>query len=65
MQDNHIGRKFMGLAPADTARLPLSTNTKKIVLVVKNLVWQAGTTPTLNCLALEGTLYIFDKTFFF
>jgi hypothetical protein len=55
----------MGLAPADTARLPLSTNTKKIVLVVKNLVWQAGTTPTLNCLALEGTLYIFDKTFFF
>jgi hypothetical protein len=28
MQDNQIGRKFKGLAPADKARLPHLINTK-------------------------------------
>jgi hypothetical protein len=39
MQDDQIGQKFMGLDPADMARLPHLINTK-IVLVVNDLVYQ-------------------------
>jgi hypothetical protein len=40
MQDNQMGLKFMGLAPADMARLPHSPN--------KRPCSSAGTTPTLQ-----------------
>jgi hypothetical protein len=47
MQDDQIGPKIVGLAPADVARLPTSKITKKIV--GSNLVCQLGLhTPTLN-----------------
>jgi hypothetical protein len=47
MQDDRIGPKIAGLAPADSARLLPSIITKKIV--VNNLVCQLGLcTPTLN-----------------
>jgi hypothetical protein len=46
MQDDPIGRKLIGLALADMARLPHLINTKSsFYIVVKDL---AGTTPTLN-----------------
>jgi hypothetical protein len=43
MQDNQIGLKFMGFAPADMARLPHLINTKNSFSSPS-----AGTTPTLN-----------------
>jgi hypothetical protein len=39
MQDDKIGRKFTGLAPADMAKLPNLINTKKN-LVTNDLVHQ-------------------------
>jgi hypothetical protein len=38
MQDDQIGQKIVGLAPADMARLPPSINPTKIFLAVNNLV---------------------------
>jgi hypothetical protein len=55
MQDDQIGPKIVGLAPADTARLPPSTITKKISS--KQLSLSAGTMYTyfeLTYLALQG-----------
>jgi hypothetical protein len=42
MQDDPIGRKIVGLAPADMARLPPSIIPTKIFSVVNNLVFQLG-----------------------
>jgi hypothetical protein len=50
MQDDQIGPKIEGLAPADMARLPPSTIPTKMFcfLEVNNLVCQLGLTPTVN-----------------
>jgi hypothetical protein len=54
MQDDQIGQKFIGLTPADMARLTHSINTKN-VFSSKRPSSSAGTTPTLNlpCFKME------------
>jgi hypothetical protein len=48
MQDDQIGRKLMGLAPADMARLPHLINTQQNIFC-RELPSPSGvTTPTLN-----------------
>jgi hypothetical protein len=65
MQDDQIGQKFIGLAPAEMARLPHLINTKKWFLEVNNLVCQLGLHLLRTCLALHGKLSIFYLTFTF
>jgi hypothetical protein len=49
MQDDQIGRKFMGLAPADMATYTTPFNKyKKIVFSRKRTSLSTGTTPTFN-----------------
>jgi hypothetical protein len=47
MQDDQIGRKLMGLAPDDMARIPYLIM-QTIVFSSKQPSLSAGTTPTLN-----------------
>jgi hypothetical protein len=60
MQDNQIGPKIVGLAPADEARLPPSIIATKIFLVVNNLgSLSAEITPTLNLPCFTGKIVSF------
>jgi hypothetical protein len=52
MQDNQIGPKIVGLAPADMARLPPSIIPTKIFFSSKQPHLSAGTTYTYFELAL-------------
>jgi hypothetical protein len=52
MQDNQIGQKFMGLAPADMDRLLHLINTKMFV-EIKNLICQLGLRLLLTCIKRE------------
>jgi hypothetical protein len=46
MQNDQISQKYLGLAPADMARLPHLINPKNSIFTSKQP--SAGTTPTLN-----------------
>jgi hypothetical protein len=65
MQDNQIGPKIVGLAPADTARLPPSIIPKKYIFSSKQPRLPAGTTPSLNLPCFTRDIVLFINTLSF
>jgi hypothetical protein len=67
MEDDQIGRKIMGLAPADMARLPPSIIPTKIFFSSKQPHPSTGTTYTYFELAwlYKGNCTFFKSTFSF
>jgi hypothetical protein len=59
MQDDQIGPKIVGLAPADRARLPPSIITKKKYFCSKQSSQSAGTTPNLKLPCFTWTIVCF------
>jgi hypothetical protein len=64
MQDDQIGPKIVGLAPADMAKLPPSIIPTQF-FVVNNLVCQLGLHLLCTCLSLQGISSDFISTFSF
>jgi hypothetical protein len=65
VQGDQIGRKFMGLAPADMDRQPHLINTNKKVFSSKRPSPSAWTTPTLNLPCVQGKSPVFINAFSF
>jgi Rieske Fe-S protein len=62
MQDDQIGPKIVGLAPADTAKLHPSIITKNSNKQPMYVVCQLCQHLLCTCLALQGTSSVFIST---